>query len=546
MKVYVGYDSREDIAYEICKYSIHRRSSGVQVEPLDQQELREQKIYTREVDPLSSTEFTFTRFLVPYLSEYKGWSIFCDCDFLFLEDITKLFEVAWRKENQQYAVMCVHHEYNPTNSTKMDNQTQHLYPRKNWSSLILFNCQHPSNQLLTPELVNSQTGAFLHRFQWLKDEEIGTINHEWNWLVNWYHEPKDGSPKAIHYTEGGPWFPNYLNCEYGATWLQEKYEYLKHTAPAPLLSPYESVPDEIKNIFDSILKYRVDPSGSYYNITTKSIVEQIKNLTVDSIISVNSDSNEVKYLEKGHMYDPILQNFVLGAGGQISTWDIAEPKSQPVLLRGITKRKQMKSCQEIGRDFYYIDTGYFGNGRKKLYHRVTKNSMQNIGPVLDRPADRFEATGMSLTKFRRGSSILLCPPSAKAMAFYELDLDEWLTTTINTIKQYTDRPIITRIKKGRAERVTTDTMEMALSRDVHCLVTFNSIAATEALLLGKPAFTLGPNAAQSLCLSDLSKIETPYIPTLDEVHHWACHLAYAQFTVDEMRSGLAWRIVSET
>jgi hypothetical protein len=206
----------------------------------------------------------------------------------------------------------------------------------------------------------------------------------------------------------------------------------------------------------------------------------------------------------------------------------------------------MKSCQEIGRDFYYIDTGYFGNGRKKLYHRVTKNSMQNIGPVLDRPADRFEATGMSLTKFRRGSSILLCPPSAKAMAFYELDLDEWLTTTINTIKQYTDRPIITRIKKGRAERVTTDTMEMALSRDVHCLVTFNSIAATEALLLGKPAFTLGPNAAQSLCLSDLSKIETPYIPTLDEVHHWACHLAYAQFTVDEMRSGLAWRIVSET
>jgi hypothetical protein len=172
--------------------------------------------------------------------------------------------------------------------------------------------------------------------------------------------------------------------------------------------------------------------------------------------------------------------------------------------------------------------------------------MQNIGNVIDRPGDRFEATGVRLTKFRPGSSILLCPPSAKAMAFYELDLDEWLKTTIDTIQQYTDRPIITRIKKGRAERVTTDTMEIALSKDIHCLVTFNSIAATEALLLGKPAFTLGPNAAQSLCLSDLSKIENPYIPTLDEVHHWACHLAYAQFTVDEMRSGLAWSIVSET
>jgi len=546
MNVFVGYDSREDIAYQVCKYSIISRSKGVNVIPLVQEDLRDQKIYTRPVDTLSSTEFTFTRFLVPYLSDYQGWAIFCDCDFLFLEDITKLFEVAYRKENQQFAVMCVHHEYEPKNSTKMDNQVQHNYPRKNWSSLVLFNCQHPSNKNLTPDVVNTQTGAFLHRFQWLKDEEIGTVNHEWNWLVNWYHEPKDGSPKGLHYTEGGPWFPNYFKCEYGAHWLQEKNNYLEYIKPVTVSESYESTPVEIKDIFDSIINYRVDPAGSYYNVTLKNLVEKIKKLKVDSIISVNSDIKEVKFLEKGHMYDPILQNFVLGAGGQISTWNVAEKLNTPVLLRGITKRKQMKDCQEKGRDFYYIDTGYFGNGRKKLYHRVTKNSMQNIGNVIDRPGDRFEATGVRLTKFRPGSSILLCPPSAKAMAFYELDLDEWLKTTIDTIQQYTDRPIITRIKKGRAERVTTDTMEIALSKDIHCLVTFNSIAATEALLLGKPAFTLGPNAAQSLCLSDLSKIEKPYIPTLDEVHRWACHLAYAQFTVDEMRSGLAWSIVSET
>jgi lipopolysaccharide biosynthesis glycosyltransferase len=546
MNVFVGYDSREDIAYQVCKYSIISRSKGVNVIPLVQEDLRDQQIYTRPVDALSSTEFTFTRFLVPYLSDYQGWAIFCDCDFLFLEDITKLFEVAYRKENQQFAVMCVHHEYEPKNSTKMDNQTQHNYPRKNWSSLVLFNCQHPSNKQLTPDVVNTETGAFLHRFQWLKDEEIGTIHHEWNWLVNWYHEPKDGSPKGLHYTEGGPWFTNYFKCEYGAHWLQEKNNYLEYTKPVTVSESYESTPVEVKDIFDSIINYRVDPTGAYYDVTLKTLVEKIKKLKVDSIISVNSDIKEVKFLEKGHMYDPILQNFVLGAGGQISTWDVAEKLNTPVLLRGITKRKQMKDCQEKGRDFYYIDTGYFGNGRKKLYHRVTKNSMQNIGSVIDRPGDRFEATGVRLTKFRPGSSILLCPPSAKAMAFFELDLDEWLKTTIDTLKQYTDRPIITRIKKGRAERVTTDTMEMALSQDIHCLVTFNSIAATEALLLGKPAFTLGPNAAQSLCLSDLSKIEKPYIPTLDEVHRWACHLAYAQFTVDEMRSGIAWSIVSET
>lgn len=543
MKVFVGYDSKEDIAYEVCKYSIMKRSPGVQVEPLIQSELREKNIYTREIDLLSSTEFTFTRFLVPYLSEYEGWAIFCDCDFLFVEDVTKLFEIAYRKENQQYAVMCVHHEYNPTNSTKMDNQTQHLYPRKNWSSLILFNCQHPSNKILTPDVVNSQSGAFLHRFQWLKDEEIGTISHEWNWLVNWYHEPKDGSPKAIHYTEGGPWFPNYLNCEYGGTWLQEKYDYLEYTKPLPARSKYEAVPEEITNIFDAILKYRIDPAGDYYKTTKDIVIQKIESIEVNNIFSTDS---EYRYARKGMDYDPILENFILGAGGQISTWDQIQNLSAPVVLRGITKRKQMAACREQNRDFFYLDTGYFGNGRRKLYHRITKNSMQNIGPVVDRPADRFEATGVSLTKFRKGSSILLCPPSAKVMAFYELDLEEWVTNTINTIKQYSDRPIIIRLKKSRAERLTTDTMEMALSQDIHCLVTFNSIAATEALLLGKPAFTLGPNAAQSLCLSDLSKIETPYIPTLDEVHKWACHLAYAQFTVDEMRTGLAWRIVRET
>lgn len=541
MKVYVGWDSREDIAYQVCKHSIVTRNENADVVPLKQQELRESKIYTRDVDTLASTEFTFTRFLVPHLANYKGWALFVDCDFVFVEDIQKLFNLT---HNQNYAVMVVQHEYFPKNTIKMDGKSQHVYPRKNWSSLILFNCEHPSNAVLTPDLVNKSTGAFLHRFQWLKDEEIGCLSPEWNWLVGWYEEPKHGKPKAIHYTEGGPWFPNYLNCPYGAVWTEEKYKYLESVKnPPPPPSPYDSVPTEIKDVFDSVLKYRVDSTGDYYGMTQEKLIEKIKSIETSNVFSTDS---EYRYERKGMEYDPILQNFILGAGGQISTWDKVENIKSPVVLRGITKRKQMAACREQERDFYYIDTGYFGNARKKLYHRITKNSMQNVGPVIDRPADRYDATGISLTKFRGGSKILICPPSAKVMVYYNLDLEEWMKETIETIKKYSDREIVIRLKKPRSERIHNDTMAMALSQDIHCMVTFNSIAATEALLLGKPAFTLGPNAAQSLCLSDLSKIEKPYIPTLDEVHRWACHLAYSQFTENEMRTGVAWRIVSET
>jgi lipopolysaccharide biosynthesis glycosyltransferase len=542
MKIFVGWDSREDIAYQVCKHSIISRNENAEVVALKQEELREKGVYTRGVDPLSSTEFTFTRFLVPHLMDYQGWAVFVDCDFVFTEDVAKLF--ALTRNQDQYAVMVVRHDYQPKNTVKMDGKTQYHYPRKNWSSMILWNCAHPSNKQLTTELVNTATGAFLHRFQWLKDEEIGAVSQEWNWLVGWYEEPHHGKPKAIHYTEGGPWFPNYMSCEYGAVWMEEKHKYLEHIKnPPPPPSNYETIPQEIKDLFDSILKYRVDADADYYKTTLDTVIEKVKSIKKNNVVSTDS---EYRYERKGMDYDPILENFVLGAGGQISTWDKIEKSMTPVVLRGITKRKQMAACKEQGRDFYYIDTGYFGNGRKKNFHRITKNSMQNIDSVIDRPADRFQATGISLTKFRPGSKILICPPSAKVMVFYNLDLEQWMQETIETIKKYTDREIVIRLKKPRSERVHNDTMAMALSQDIHCMVTFNSIAATESLLLGKPAFTLGPNAAQSLCLSDLSKIENPYIPTLDEVHKWACHLAYAQFTEVEMRNGTAWRILSET
>lgn len=214
INVFIGYDSREDIAYKVCDYSIRKNSSNVITTPLKQSKLRSQGIYWREVDPLSSTEFTFTRFLVPYLMNYQGWAIFCDCDFVWTEGVEKLLELA----DSKYAVMVVKHDYTPPLGIKMDNQKQIPYPRKNWSSMILWNCSHPKNQHLTPDLVNEESGQYLHRFSWLEDSDIGTLSPEWNWLVNWYKEPTHGTPKAYHWTEGGPWFENYKNCQYHQVW----------------------------------------------------------------------------------------------------------------------------------------------------------------------------------------------------------------------------------------------------------------------------------------------------------------------------------------
>ena len=216
--VYVGYDSREDIAYQVCKHSIIRREPGATVKPLKQKDMRDIGLYTREVDKLASTEFTFTRFFIPYLQNYQGWAVFCDCDFVWTVPTTDLKEYC----DPDKAVVVVQHDYTPAEGMKMDGKQQHIYPRKNWSSMILWNCAHPKNKVLTPELLNKETGAFLHRFQWLDDNDIGSLPHHYNWLVGWYKEPKDGKPKIYHWTEGGPWFvDNYFDCEYADVWKKK-------------------------------------------------------------------------------------------------------------------------------------------------------------------------------------------------------------------------------------------------------------------------------------------------------------------------------------
>jgi len=327
-------------------------------------------------------------------------------------------------------------------------------------------------------------------------------------------------------------------------WEQEdETTYVLPTPESPAaVEPHvlDQVVPEIRTIFDNILKYRVDPAGFTYGITLETLSQQLSALPVNNIVSTDS---EYRYERKGHMYDPILQSFVQGAGGQISNWSREEFNMTPVVLRGITKRKQMEACREAGRDFFYIDTGYFGNSKKKLYHRITKNDVQWFGDIVDRPGDRLKKTSVKLQKMTRGTSILLAPPSQKLLNNYDIILEDWLETVQAEIRAHTDRPVIIRTKQSRSTRVNNDTIEMALDRDVHCLVTFSSIAAGEALLHGKPAITLGPNAAAPLCSQSISEIENLRVPSLDEVEAWARHMAYCQFTEAEMRDGTAWRIL---
>jgi len=219
MKIFVGYDTREDIAYQVCKHSIISRQSNAEVHPLKQNELREAGWYTRPIDTLGSTEFTFTRFLIPELTNFEGWALFMDCDMILTTDIKELFDQA----DDKYAVMCVQHDYKVEEGFKMDGQKQTVYPRKNWSSVVLWNCGHPSNKVVTTDLVNDEktTGKYLHRFSWLKDDEIGELDHTWNYLVGVYKDLD--KPNLIHYTEGGPWFENYRNGEFSRLWKDELF-----------------------------------------------------------------------------------------------------------------------------------------------------------------------------------------------------------------------------------------------------------------------------------------------------------------------------------
>jgi hypothetical protein len=218
-RIFIGWNKREPNVYEVAKFSLERRTSiPVAVAAIKLDELRARGLYWREQDPLASTEFTYSRFLTPALAGFSGWVLYCDCDFLWLSDIAGL--VASTRTSK--AVYCVQHDYRPTETMKMDGAVQTVFPRKNWSSLMLFNCGHPSVRTLTPECVNRESGAYLHRMQWAADDDIGALPVEWNWLEGWNRKPAVGTPKAVHFTRGGPWLPNWQHVDYAGLWLAEQ------------------------------------------------------------------------------------------------------------------------------------------------------------------------------------------------------------------------------------------------------------------------------------------------------------------------------------
>jgi lipopolysaccharide biosynthesis glycosyltransferase len=171
----------------------------------------------RDRHTLQSTDFSFSRFLVPYLCNYEGWAIFMDCDVIALDDIANL----WKLRDDRYAVMCVHHDHVPTEDTKFLGAAQTRYEKKNWSSVMLMNCARCT--ALTPEYVNTASGLELHRFHWLAgDELIGEIPHRWNHLVD-YDPPRPASELSmLHYTKGGPYFEQYRNSGYADLWFAER------------------------------------------------------------------------------------------------------------------------------------------------------------------------------------------------------------------------------------------------------------------------------------------------------------------------------------
>jgi len=227
LKVFVGWDPRENIAWEVCRHSILSRTDPKQVSvtPLIQADLRAQGLYTRDIDIKAATEFSLTRFLTPSLAGHDGYAIFVDCDFLFLTDIRGVLD----QIDPSKAVSVVKHDYQPTDTHKMDGCVQYAYPRKNWSSLIVFNCAHPGVRALTPTVVNTAEPAYLHRFSWLNDSEIGELDKGWNYLEGWYPAQYD-KLNAIHYTLGGPWFEHKRDCDFADLWLNEERKFRKSQA----------------------------------------------------------------------------------------------------------------------------------------------------------------------------------------------------------------------------------------------------------------------------------------------------------------------------
>ena len=254
--IYVGYDPREDLAYRVLKHSALKHASGsLNVYPIKQHLLRRIGLYRRAWKLGSSflpkpssnsdiqhrdifdekpfgTDFSFSRFLVPFLHRLEGWALFMDCDMFFRSDPLELFK---KYNDTKYAIYCVQHNYHPTETIKMYGNEQYQYSRKNWSSVVMYNCGHHGHKNLSVDDINTKTGRWLHNFLWLEDKDIGKLPEEWNWLDGYSSSKIEA--KNVHFTRGGPWFrdkswkPKTNQDEiYSNEWINLKKDFLKEVS----------------------------------------------------------------------------------------------------------------------------------------------------------------------------------------------------------------------------------------------------------------------------------------------------------------------------
>lgn len=210
--IFVGYDPREAVAYHTCANSIIRHASKpVAIVPLALNLFEDYK----ETHTDGSNHFIYSRFLVPHLMNYTGHAIFMDGDMIVRTDIVEL----WNMRRSDVDVQVVKHDYKTRMPVKYLGSKNEDYPRKNWSSVILWNCNSFPNRKLTPEFIQQSTGSFLHRFSWLDDERVGELPREWNWLPDEYGP--NPNAKLLHYTLGTPCFHEFANTPMGDEWHRE-------------------------------------------------------------------------------------------------------------------------------------------------------------------------------------------------------------------------------------------------------------------------------------------------------------------------------------
>lgn len=249
------------------------------------------------------------------------------------------------------------------------------------------------------------------------------------------------------------------------------------------------------------------------------------------------------------------ESLVKGSNG-ICTTDMQEV-NKPMVVRGVTSKSEIVGCQQSGRDFYYIDTGYVGNfpsignsSGKKVWHRVVKNELQHNYP-LNVPSDRWKKlTDQDPRLLWKGwknynKKILLVLPNPKACRYYDIDTEKWIAETTEKIKTYSDLPIEVRVKGSRSERNHGYSVYSAFETGVYATVSFNSIASLESVLYGIPAFVSVPCAASTLCSTDLSTLKNPYKPELTTILNQCHTIAYGQYTHEEILNGTAWKIINE-